>query len=100
MIVFYKAMIIFAAKHYSANNARLFSFLINIAIYLRAGVALLHRFVKQMALPFADGVLFFAGVYFLKMYWEKLGKRIALSACFYGVSSASLYTHMDLFDLP
>jgi GT2 family glycosyltransferase len=39
VFVFYKAMVIFANKHFSQNNAKLFSFLINIAIYLRAGVA-------------------------------------------------------------
>jgi len=31
--VFYNAMIIFASKHFSAGNARLFSFVINFAIY-------------------------------------------------------------------
>lgn len=70
VIVFYKAMIIFAAKHFSQGNARLFSLLINIAIYLRAGVAILHRFLNRIALPAIDGVVFFTGMYFLTGYWE------------------------------
>ena len=70
VIVFYKAMIIFASKHFSHGNARLFSFLINIAIYLRAGVAILHRFMSRIALPAIDGMVFFAGMYFLTGYWE------------------------------
>jgi GT2 family glycosyltransferase len=70
VIVFYNAMIIFASKHFSQGNARLFSFLINIAIYLRAGVALLNRFIARIALPAIDGVVFFAGLYFLTGYWE------------------------------
>jgi len=76
VIVFYKAMIIFAAKHFSQSNARLFSFFINIAIYLRAGIAILNRFFKKMALPLADGVLFFTGMFILKMYWESSVKEL------------------------
>ncbi|HMT29686.1 MAG TPA: glycosyltransferase, partial [Bacteroidia bacterium] len=76
VIVFYKAMIIFAAKHFSQSNAKLFSFFINIAIYLRAGIAILNRFVKKMALPVADGIMFFAGMFFLKMYWESSVKEL------------------------
>lgn len=70
VIVFYKAMIIFASKHFSQGNARLFSFFINIAIYLRAGAAIMNRFLKRIALPACDGLLFFAGMYFLTGYWE------------------------------
>lgn len=70
VIVFYKAMIIFASKHFSQGNARLFSFFINIAIYLRAGAAILNRFMQRVALPACDGLLFFAGMYFLTIYWE------------------------------
>jgi GT2 family glycosyltransferase len=37
VFVFYRAMVIFARKHFSQKNAKLFSFLINMAIWLRAG---------------------------------------------------------------
>ena len=40
VFIFYKAMIIFAEKHFSSKNAWLFSFLINIAIYIRAAMAI------------------------------------------------------------
>lgn len=76
VIVFYKAMIIFAAKHFTNSNAKLFSFFINIAIYLRAGIAILNRFIKKMALPVADGTMFFAGMFILKMYWESSVKEL------------------------
>ncbi len=85
VIVFYKAMIIFASKHFSQSNARMVSFLINIAIYLRAGVALLHRFIKRMSLPFADGILFFTGMFLLKMYWEKSVKELHYPVEFMGL---------------
>ena len=36
VFVFYRAMVIFAQKHFSKNHAKSFSFLINLAIYFRA----------------------------------------------------------------
>lgn len=71
VFVFYRAMVIFAKKHFSQKNASLFSFLINIAIYLRAGVALLMRFIKAIALPAFDAAIILAGMYFVKGYYEE-----------------------------
>ncbi|MCE3278348.1 MAG: putative glycosyltransferase [Bacteroidetes bacterium] len=71
VFVFYRAMVIFANKHFSQNNAKLFSFLINIAIYLRAGVAIAVRFLKSIALPAFDFGVIMAGLYFIKEYYEK-----------------------------
>jgi O-antigen biosynthesis protein len=76
VIVFYKAMIIFASKHFSQSNARIFSIFINIAIYLRAGVAILNRFLRKILLPAIDGILFFAGMFLLKVYWENSVKDL------------------------
>lgn len=64
VFVFYRAMAIFARKHFSAQNARLFSFLINLAIYLRAGAAIMARFIKAAALPLFDLALLL-GVHYL-----------------------------------
>lgn len=71
VFVFYNAMVIFANKHFSQNNAKLFSFLINIAIYLRAGGAVTIRFIKKLALPLFDFALIFGGLLFIKDYYEK-----------------------------
>lgn len=68
--VFYNAMAIFARKHFSAESARMFSVLINLAIVFRATVALIHRFAKQMALPLLDGAVIYAGLYLIARYWE------------------------------
>lgn len=54
VFVFYNAMIIFAKKHFSEKNARLFSQFINSAIYLRAGIAIATRFVKRSFIPLLD----------------------------------------------
>lgn len=71
VFVFYKAMVIFANKHFSQNNAKLFSFLINIAIYLRAAAAISIRFLKSIALPAFDFALMMAGLLLIKDYYEK-----------------------------
>lgn len=71
VFVFYRAMVIFAKKHFSQKNAKMFSFLINIAIYLRAGAALITRFLKAIALPALDAAIILAGMYFVKDYYEE-----------------------------
>jgi GT2 family glycosyltransferase len=71
VVVFYNAMLIFARKHFSKNNARVFSLLINLAIYFRAGLAIFRRFVKSVYQPLIDFLLIFAGFWFLTPLWEK-----------------------------
>ncbi len=61
VFVFYRAMIIFAQKHYSQKHAHLFSVLIHTAIYGRAFIALLFRFVQSTYLWMLDVLLFIAG---------------------------------------
>lgn len=70
VFVFYNAMVIFAQKHFSKKNARLFSFLINIAIYLRAGVSILHRLLKKVLMPLADAAIIYSGALLIVDYWE------------------------------
>ncbi|MBX3164905.1 MAG: glycosyltransferase [Bacteroidetes bacterium] len=70
VIVFYKAMAIFAKKHFSQNNARLFNVLIHLAIYLRAAVAITARFIKQLFFPAIDFVLILLGLYWCKDVYE------------------------------
>ncbi|MCL1822013.1 MAG: glycosyltransferase family 2 protein, partial [Prolixibacteraceae bacterium] len=43
--VFYNAMLIFSRKHFSSGNFRLFSFFIHIAVYFRAFLAIMRRFL-------------------------------------------------------
>jgi len=71
VLVFYKAMIIFARKHFSKKNASLFSFFINVAIYIRAFGAIIHRFISRVFLFITDLVLVYAGLYLVKIFWEK-----------------------------
>ena len=70
VFVFYRAMVIFAEKHFSQKNAKLFSFFINLAIYFRAALALLTRFIKRTALPFFDLIFMISGLFFMTKIWE------------------------------
>ncbi len=71
VFMFYNAMIIFAKKHFSQKNAQSFSFLINLAIYLRAFLSILNRFFVRISFPLLDAILLYGGIYFMKNYWEK-----------------------------
>lgn len=70
VFVFYNAMIIFATKHFSQKNASIFSFLINIAIYLRAAVAITSRALQKSILPIMDAGLLLGGIIGFKTLWE------------------------------
>lgn len=70
VIVFYKAMAIFARKHFSQGRARLFTFLIYFAIYVRAAGAIAARFIRQLFFPAIDFAIILAGLYFCKTVYE------------------------------
>jgi O-antigen biosynthesis protein len=70
VIVFYNAMIIFARKHFSKKNARLFSFFINLAVYFRASIAVIKRIFVQLFLPVLDAFTFYMGFIVARPYWE------------------------------
>ncbi len=72
VLVFYRAMIIFARKHFSAKNALLYSFLINLAIYLRASLSIFRRFFLKIIVPVCDSFLIYLGFYIFKPFWEKI----------------------------
>lgn len=76
VFVFYKAMIIFAQKHFSKQHAGFFSALIHLAIYLRASLSILSRLLKSAALPLFDFIGLYASMWMLKSYWENNHKYI------------------------
>ena len=75
VFIFYNAMIIFAKKHFSNKNAAIFSFLINIAIYLRASFAIISRWIKQLTLPIIDFTVIYSGICLIKNFWEQAYKH-------------------------
>ncbi len=72
VFIFYNAMIIFARKHFSNQHAQLFSTLIHIAIYVRAAMAILSRFVKKTILPCFDIAILLTGLFAMTLQWEKM----------------------------
>jgi GT2 family glycosyltransferase len=75
VFVFYRAMIIFARKHFSQKNAKLFSFFIHCAIYFRAGLAISSRLIKRITLPIIDISVILIGLFILTNYWQNVNIR-------------------------
>ncbi|MCB9240844.1 MAG: glycosyltransferase [Flavobacteriales bacterium] len=71
VFIFYKAMVIFARKHYKGRHARTFIFLINLAIYGRAALAVVQRMVSKSWLFVVDLILVLGGLFLIKEYWEE-----------------------------
>lgn len=71
VFMFYRAMIVFARKHFSSGNAFWFSFLINSAIYFRAAFAIAGRVWKNIFFPFLDAAVLYTGIYLLQAWWSK-----------------------------
>ena len=76
VFVFYKAMAIFARKHFGTRNAGVLEAIIRLAIYLRAGMAVGIRLLQASVLPLTDAALIYVGMYFLKSYWETNHKHV------------------------
>lgn len=68
--IFYKAMLIFARKHFSKRKANLFSFFIKIAIYFRAGLSVIKRIFNSILLPLIDFILIYLGYLIIIPWWE------------------------------
>ncbi|MEZ5055818.1 MAG: glycosyltransferase [Saprospiraceae bacterium] len=66
---FYQAMIIFARKHFTGQKARLFIFMLQIAIYLKAFLTLMGNFLKAVKLPFLDFLIMLSGMLLLPTFW-------------------------------
>ena len=69
VLVFYNAMVIFAKKHFTHKNARMFTFVINIAIYFRAFLAILSQFWEKLILPLLDAAAMIGGFYLITKLW-------------------------------
>ena len=70
VLVFYKAMIIFAKKHFKSNKASTFIILINLAIYFRALLSIIKRIINTLWLPLLDALLIAVGLLIITPLWE------------------------------
>jgi hypothetical protein len=71
VMIFYKAMIIFARKHFKQSTYRFYSFIIHLAIYFRAGLSLLSRFIGRIITPLLDVAFTYIGYYYFMPLWER-----------------------------
>ncbi|MBK7873244.1 MAG: glycosyltransferase [Saprospiraceae bacterium] len=67
--VFYQAMIIFAKKHFQGNQANLFVFMLQVAIYFRAFITLISNVFQRIRLPFLDAAIIYTGLVGVKIFW-------------------------------
>jgi O-antigen biosynthesis protein len=68
VLMFYRAMAVFARKHFSGE--KLYIFFIYAAIYARATAAIVSRFVSRLFFPAIDFALILSGLYFCKTVYE------------------------------
>lgn len=70
VLVFYKAMRIFAEKHFSSGKLSVYMFLIQLAIYFRAGLSIVKRVAQRIAFPALEFGLFAGAAFGFKEFWE------------------------------
>ncbi len=63
VFMFYRAMMIFAEKHFSGRQGRLYTFLIRLAIYLRALLAIVSRGLAWLLPVLLDGLCLVVGAW-------------------------------------
>ena len=73
--IFYTAMSIFVKKHYGGTKAGIFNLLIQVAIFLRAGLAATARFLKWIGLPVIDAGMILLSFWIVKFLWSTFVKR-------------------------
>ncbi len=67
--MFYMAMSRFVQKHYSSSSAGAFKIFINVAIFLRALLSVVKRFIQRVGLPLLDALIIFLSFWAARFVW-------------------------------
>ena len=88
VLVFYRAMLLFAAKHFEGRQAHAFNWMIRLAIYGRAGLAIVRRLLHRWGMPlnvafltlaWSFGLLWGINDWFDKGFdWVQVGSQMAI----------------------
>jgi len=70
--MFYSAMSIFVKKHYSGTSASIFTFFIQVAIWLKASVIAGLNGILKIGLPLIDVLLIYAAFNLITSMWVKM----------------------------
>jgi len=70
VVVFYKAMQIFAKKHFTNKKSFLLTWILNLAIWFRASLAIGKRVGASLLLPLLDIAVIYGGMILLAFYWQ------------------------------
>ncbi len=73
--LFYKAMSIFVKKHYGGGRAGIFNFFIQIAIFFRAIISAVAKFMKWIGMPVIDAGVILMSFWLVKYVWSMNVKK-------------------------
>ncbi len=71
VLIFYRAMAIYAKKHFNSPGTFLLVFLLFIAIYFRAGLSIFKRLLSRLLVPALDAAVIYSGCLVIPATWEE-----------------------------
>lgn len=75
VFIFYRAMIIFAKKHFERGQASILGFFINLAIYLRAGIAIARRLLGKLWKPLLSFAVLYLSFLVVKDWYSTYAEK-------------------------
>jgi GT2 family glycosyltransferase len=104
--MFYRAMSQFVTKQYGLNRAKTFNIFIQLAIFVRAGLSGIRRFIRWIGLPLIDAGIIMLCIWGVKLYWyaqiktgTKYNREILVTAAFIYMATYLLISYLSgLYD--